>query len=321
MYICVFFKFEKTVVIFENSALELSKCKISHKNKNTQTWHQNQLIRCEGRLINAPLPYDSKTPYLINSEHYLCQLIVNYFHFSLKHISIKQTVTEIRQKFWICRGRCFVRKVLKKCSLCQKYEGPSYQYPATPALTKLRLFDRYSFFTTGIDNFGPLYLKPIFNIQTNDVTLNKVWVTLFTCAASRAIILDLVPGLDAHSFIKCFRRFVSRRGCPNFVISDGGKNFVSVETQNFVSKMGVDWRVNLPLAPWHGGFFERLVRSTKSLLRKQLQTQRVSYEELQTVLFEIETILNNRRLTYYYTEESEPCLTPNHVIWKDITIS
>ena len=171
------------------------------------------------------------------------------------------------------------------------------------------------------------------------MTLNKVWVTLITCAASRAIILDLVPGLDAHSFIKCFRRFVSRKGCPNFVISDGGKNFVSVETQNFVNNMGVDWRVNLPLAPWHGGFFERLVRSTKSLLRKQLQTQKLSYEELQTVLFEIETILNNRRLTYYYTEESETCLTPNHmlfgrtlqiicyleghyksyVIWKDIT--
>ena len=102
---------------------------------------ENQLIRCEGRLKNAPLPYDSKTPYLINSEHYLCELIVNYFHFSVTHISIKQTLTEIRQKFWTCRGRRFVRKVLKKCSLCRKYEGPSYQYPATPALTKLRLFD------------------------------------------------------------------------------------------------------------------------------------------------------------------------------------
>ena len=144
--------------------------------------------------------------------------------------------------------------------------------------------------------------------------LNKVWVTLLTSAAIRAIILDLVHGLDAHSFIKCFRRFVSRRGCPNFVISDGGKNFVSVETQNFVSNMGVDWRVNFPLAPWHGGFFERLVRSTKSLPRKQQQTQKLSYEELQTVLFEIETILNKRLLTYY-TEESETCLTPSHMLF------
>ena len=241
---------------------------------------ENQLIRCEGRVKNAPLPYDSKTPYLINLEHYLCELMVNYFHYSLKHISIKQTLTEIRQKFWICRGRRIVRKVLKKCSLCRKYEGPPYQYPTTPALTRLRLFDRYSFYTTGIDNFGQLYVKPIFNIQTDDVTLNKVWLTLFTCAASREIILDLVPGLDAHSFIKCFRRLISRRGCPNFVISDGGKNFASVETQNFVSNMGVDWRVNLPLAPWHRCVFERLVRSTKSLLKKQLQTQKLSYEEL-----------------------------------------
>ena len=40
---------------------------------------ENQLIRYEGRLKSAPLPYNSKTPYLINSEHYLCELIVNYF--------------------------------------------------------------------------------------------------------------------------------------------------------------------------------------------------------------------------------------------------
>ena len=73
------------------------------------------------------------------------------------------------------------------------------------------------------------------------MTLKKVWVTLLTCAASRAIILDLVPGLDSHSFIRCFRSFDSRRGCPNFAISDGTKNFVSEETQTFVSNMKIDW--------------------------------------------------------------------------------
>ena len=41
---------------------------------------ENGLIRCDGRLKLAPLPYDSKTPYLINSEHYLARSIVEYFH-------------------------------------------------------------------------------------------------------------------------------------------------------------------------------------------------------------------------------------------------
>ena len=61
--------------------------------------------------------------------------------------------------------------------------------------------------------------------------------------------------------------------------------------------------------------FERLVRSTKNLLRKELGNLKLNYDKLQTVVLEIKTILNNRPLTYYYSDENEPCLTPNHVIW------
>ena len=127
--------------------------------------------------------------------------------------------------------------------------------------------------------------------------------------------LDLVLSLDSVSFIRRFCRFSSRRGCPSNVISDNGKNFVSVDTKRFVSSIGVNWITNLSLASWHGGFFERLVKSTKTLLRKQLEKSRLNYEELQTVLCEVETILNNRPLTYYYSDNTEQCLTPNHLLF------
>ena len=78
---------------------------------------ENGLIRCEGRLKFAPLPYDAKTPYLINSEHFLVRLIVEYLHSGLKHVAIIQTLSELGQKFWICRSRVFVRKVLKDWTL------------------------------------------------------------------------------------------------------------------------------------------------------------------------------------------------------------
>ena len=88
-------------------------------------------------------------------------------------------------------------------------------------------------------------------------------VTLYTCAAVRAIILDLVPSIDLDSFQESFRRFISRRGRPSHVISDPDSNFNARNTKTFVNNLGVTWHTNLPLAPWHGGFFERLVRSTK----------------------------------------------------------
>ena len=65
---------------------------------------------------------------------------------------------------------------------------------------------------------------------------------------------------------------VSRRGCLSVMISDNGRNFKTNKTVEFVNGQGVDWRLNIPFAPWHGGFFEIMVRSTKTLLRKTLQT-------------------------------------------------
>ena len=39
----------------------------------------------------------------------------------------------------------------------------------------------------------------------------------------------------------------------------------------------------LLLIPWRGVFFERIVRGTKTLLRKTLQIAKLTNEELQTV--------------------------------------
>ena len=39
------------------------------------------------------------------------------------------------------------------------------------------------------------------------------------------------------------------------------------------------------------------------------------FEELQTVLFEVELIINNAPLTYVYPNTIEACLTPNHLLF------
>ena len=42
---------------------------------------------------------------------------------------------------------------------------------------------------------------------------------------------------------------------------------------------------------------------------------------MQTVLQEIETIVNNRPLTYVYTTELETCITPNHLFGRTLSLS
>ena len=76
---------------------------------------KNNILKCEGRLKNAPITPDAKLPILINRNHYLAKLIVWDFHLNLKHAGCKQVLTEIRQKFWITQSRQFVRKIVCKC--------------------------------------------------------------------------------------------------------------------------------------------------------------------------------------------------------------
>jgi len=73
---------------------------------------------------------------------------------------------------------------------------------------------------------------------------------------------------------------------------------------------GVTWKFNVPRAPWWGGFFERMVRSVKSCLKKTLGASRLDYEEFETTLVEVEGILNSWPLTYV-TEDFEEPLTPS----------
>ena len=63
-----------------------------------------------------------------------------------------------------------------------------------------------------------------------------------------------------------------------------------------------------------GGFFERMVASVKDNLRKTLGNARLSYEELLTVLVEVECMLNARPLTCEYNKVHGEVLTPSHLI-------
>ena len=79
------------------------------------------------------------------------------------------------------------------------------------------------------------------------------------------------------------------------------KLFQSPEVQAFLTKKRIVWKFILEKSPWMGGFYERMV----GLLKRILRNARLDYEELLTVVTEVESILNSRPISYVYTEETE----------------
>ena len=112
---------------------------------------------------------------------------------------------------------------------------------------------------------------------------------------------------------------------PRRILSDNGKSFKAAakflktvfcdETvQKHLAGRGVQWTFNLEKAPWWGGVFERLVKSTKRCLRKMAGRATLSLDELHTALVEVESILNSRPLIYVASSDLEEPLTPSHLL-------
>ncbi|GBM05479.1 hypothetical protein AVEN_94768-1 [Araneus ventricosus] len=68
----------------------------------------------------------------------------------------------------------------------------------------------------------------------------------------------------------------------------------------------ITWKFIVERGAWWGGFYERLVKSVMECLRKVLGRALLSFEELSTILTEVEAVLNSRPLTYVYNDLREP---------------
>jgi hypothetical protein len=270
----------------------------------------NGIIRSDGRIHNAPLDMDTKFPILLPTRHALTTLIIKATHCNTMHSGVSSTIVFLRQKFWIPRIRQIVKQILHKCVICHKIIGKSYRKPISPPLPSERVNASVPFEVTGIDFAGPLYVK-------NKQSVNsKVYICLFTCAATRAIHLELINDLSVESFLLCFRRFCSRCSVPKCIMSDNATTFIAAshELQSLLTsanlthqlaEKGVKWSFIPKRAPWYGGFWERLIGLTKTRLKKVLGRRLVSFIELQTILTEIESILNDRPLTYVSTNVND----------------
>ena len=174
---------------------------------------------------------------------------------------------------------------------CKKVIGLPYQAPDSPPLPKSRLLQSRPFQVTGIDFTGALYV-PIYS----------------TCASTRTVHLEVVSDLSVGTFLLAFRRFAAQWSLPDIVISDNASTcesaaselkelFSSLTLTEALARQGVDWKFIPKRAPWYGGFWERLISLTKTVLKKVLRWASVNLMTLQPIMVEIEAVLDDRPLT------------------------
>ena len=282
------------------------------------------ILRTGGRLSNSFLSEDAKHPIILPKESNFTSLVIDYHHKKNAHMGAHITLSSIRQKFWIISGLRTTKKRIGKCMKCRMLE----KKPCEQIISNLPEFrvtpEKPVFNFTLVDLCGPYLIK-------QGRSRVKRWVTLFTCAATRASDIQVVHSLETDSFLKAMSRFMDIRQCqPGTMVSDCGTNFVGADRElkkfltdnnqnkkisDELSRKGVSWQFNPPKSSHRAGLVERLFRIFRKCMKSLTDGCVLDDEDFLTATAQINSILNNRPITALSDEPNDlRTLTPAQLL-------
>lgn len=315
----------------EINALQSSKClpKQSSILSLNPFLDKDNLLRVGGRIRNSNESFDVKFPIILPQKHQLTRLIILNQHHKQLHAGPQAILAALRQRFWPINGRSAIRSVLSKCITCFRAKPISLTQKMGD-LPRDRVTPQRPFLVSGVDFAGPFNLK---DGKCRNRTIVKGYMCLFICFVTKAIHVELVGDLTTKSFLNCLKRFVSRRGLCARIYSDNATNFIGAKNEicklskffgelqqdnsfrNFCLESRIDWQFIPPRSPHHGGLWESAIKSAKHLLVRTMGNSTLTFEDMLTLMTQVEAVLNSRPLTPLSSNPSDLlALTPSHFL-------
>lgn len=294
----------------------------------------NLILRLGGRIQNSDLNYETKHPILLRKQNPLAYLLFKDAHLKTLHGGINQMQSYVGRQYWIIYGRNIAKLVLRKCVICFKYNVKAANQ-MMGNLPSIRVKPARPFKHSGVDYAGPIVIKQ--STARNSVT-TKGYICLFVCMVTKAVHLEAVTSISTDAFMAAFRRFISRRGICTDIYSDCGTNFIGASKElqilynrnrnsipsdmlELLAANGTIWHFITPASPNFGGLWKARIKSTKYHLKRLMLNRILTFEELSTLLAQIESSLNSRPLCPISSDIADcNALTPAHFLIGEPTL-
>ena len=283
---------------------------------------QDGILRVGSRILNANIDHETKFPIILPPKDDVTKAIIRETHIRNIHAGPKATLAATRQRFWINKGLQAVKSSINVCASCQRrFKAPLSQKMGALPAERVNIAAPFEY--SGVDLAGP------FEVKMNGRANHKIWIAVFTCAVSRAVHAEIVYKLDADSMINAIIRFSSRRPGVKKFTSDRGTNLTGaeailrrdMETWNASStielqKRGLQWEFIPARTPHYGGYWERIVAMFKKHLCSATRGDTLHVDTFNTIVVEIENIINRRPLTAISDDPSDmEAITPAHILY------
>ncbi|XP_073820586.1 uncharacterized protein [Musca autumnalis] len=316
-------EFPEILTMLQNGAAVDHKHKLASLNPYLD---EEGLMRVGGRLQLSSLAYNEKHPVILNKSN-LSDLIIKEAHEATLHGCIRVMENLLRRNYWMIGMKSSIKRVNRSCVKCIRYKQES-RNQLMGILPNYRVNVSAPFTHCGVDYAGPIYMKCS---NERGQRAYKGYVAVFICMATKAIHLEPVSSLTSEAFLAALKRLFARRGKSSHMYSDNGTNFVGAlkhldkdfrdaikENSTLAPILAaekIQWHFIPPASPHFGGIWEAAVKAMKYHLRRIVGESKLTFEEMSTLLYQIEAVLNSRPL-YHLDENTDEMdvLTPGHFL-------
>ncbi|KAL0829566.1 hypothetical protein ABMA28_003077 [Loxostege sticticalis] len=277
------------------------------------------VLRVGGRLQHADIPYSTKHPIILPKRSKIVHYLIEKEHRILLHAGPKHVFSNLSLKYHIVNGIREVKHVLHKCTICFRLKA-KHAEQLMGSLPSDRVNPCRAFEKVGIDYGGPFSIKML---RARKPVIQKAYIVLFVCFTTKAIHVELASDLTTDCFLNSLKRFIARRNKPLIIYCDNASTFKGAQNQlnslyklhcssnhiNSVEAYAADNGITFKYIPTG-------IKSCKYHLKRVVGNAVLTYEELNTVIIQIEGILNSRPLTALPTTDLHemPYLTPGHFL-------